>query len=151
MNAERRRFYARSGDQRSQQFRLRSHDVNFVVRNLDGSRQGTQMIAAVTAIIGRIRSRTFRWNAWACRGRARTMACPASTGPAAGDSSGFMPAASARPEATETAAPALASARQGQSSCLSQVASASFQRKASRPCNRSLAPCQNSTVSGATA
>ena len=35
MNAERRRFYARSGDQRSQQFRLRSHDANLVVGNLD--------------------------------------------------------------------------------------------------------------------
>ncbi|SEQ97024.1 hypothetical protein SAMN05216548_109160 [Faunimonas pinastri] len=51
MNAERRRFYARSGDQRSQQFRLRSHDANLVVCDLDTLRQSAQMVAAVAAII----------------------------------------------------------------------------------------------------
>ncbi|EPH0448317.1 hypothetical protein ACVT5G_002377 [Pseudomonas aeruginosa] len=51
MNAERRRFYARSGDQRSQQFRLRSHDANLVVGDLDALRQRAQVVAAVAAIV----------------------------------------------------------------------------------------------------
>ncbi|WBU55819.1 hypothetical protein [Paracoccus sediminicola] len=51
MNAERRRFYARSGDQRSQQFRLRSHDANLVVGDLDALRQSAQMVASVAAIV----------------------------------------------------------------------------------------------------
>ncbi|MFD1797213.1 hypothetical protein ACFSC1_14605 [Paracoccus aurantiacus] len=51
MNAERRRFYARGGDQRSQQFRLRSHNANLVVGDLDALRQSAQMVASVAAII----------------------------------------------------------------------------------------------------
>ncbi|MEJ2625902.1 MAG: hypothetical protein P8Z80_15625 [Pseudolabrys sp.] len=51
MNAEGRRFYAGSGDQRSQQFRFRSHDANLIVGDFDTLRQRAQMVAAVAAIV----------------------------------------------------------------------------------------------------
>jgi hypothetical protein len=51
MNAERGRFLARRGDQRSEQCRLRSHDVNLVVGNLDALRKSSKMSAAVAAIV----------------------------------------------------------------------------------------------------
>ncbi|WP_172613285.1 hypothetical protein [Brucella sp. 10RB9215] len=51
MNAKRRRFPSRSGgDERSQQFRLRSHDASLGVVNFDALCKRAQMIAAIAAV-----------------------------------------------------------------------------------------------------
>ena len=49
MNAKNRRFPAGSGHERSQQFRLRSHNTNFVIRDLDALSESAQVIPPIAA------------------------------------------------------------------------------------------------------
>jgi len=49
MNAERRRFPSRSGHERSQQFRFRSHDADFGVCAFDALGEGAQVIPPIAA------------------------------------------------------------------------------------------------------
>src|SRR5262245_57496488 len=51
-HAKTRRFYARGGDERAQQYALRSHDANFFRVHFHALGKCAQMVAAIAAAVG---------------------------------------------------------------------------------------------------